>query len=82
MIDLSRKKITLDDNVDCQVVDCNLLTTETKVGHNLGRIPKYILPTMSYPNGIKGDLEFTRPPTEKEIYVKCSIAGAYTLIVM
>jgi len=78
----SRKSITLEDNVDCQIIDVNLLTTETKVGHNLGRIPKYILPIMSYPNGIRGDLEFTKSSTEKEIYIKCSVAGAYTLVVM
>lgn len=79
ILEWSRKKITFQDNIDCQFLTVNIGTTETEVGHSLGRTPRYIIEVASYPNGTAG-IEFTREPTNQKLFLKRNTAGTCTLL--
>lgn len=81
ILDWSRKKITFDDNIDGVFVTVNVGTSETEVGHPLGRTPKYILEIAAYPNGTAG-ITFTKQPDQNRIFIKRSVAGNCTLWLM
>jgi hypothetical protein len=77
----SRKKITFEDNVDCQFLTVNIGTAETEVGHSLGRTPRYVIEVASYPNGTAG-VSFTKEPTNTKLFLKRAVAGSCTLLLM
>ncbi len=81
ILEWSRKKITFDDNIDCVFVTANIGTSQTEVGHSLGRTPKYIIEVASYPNGTAG-ISFTKAPEPSKIFVKRATAGECTLLLM
>jgi len=81
LIELTRKKLTFDDNVDCQILTVNIGTTETEVGHALGRTPRYIIPIASYPNGTAG-IQFTKESDNKRVFLKRDVAGVQSLILL
>jgi len=77
----SRKKITFDDNIDCQILTVNIGVAETEVGHSLGRVPRYVIPVASYPNGT-AEINFTKPSDLNRLFLKRSTAGVCTLILI
>lgn len=81
LLEWSRKKITLQDNVDCIFVTANISTVETTVGHQLGRIPQYIIEVSRWPNSAKG-IELTQAPTAEKLFIKRSSSGETTLLLM
>lgn len=81
ILEWSRKRFTFEDNLDCVFVTHRVETTETEIGHSLGRVPKYILEVASYPNGTAG-ISFTKPPEKDKIYIKRNAAGECTLLLM
>lgn len=81
ILEWSRKKITFDDNVDCQILTVNIGTSETEVGHSLGRAPRYIIEVASYPNGTAG-INFTKESDNKRVFLKRNTAGMCTLILL
>lgn len=81
ILEWSRKKITFEDNVDCVFITATIATTETVVGHQLGRTPKYVLEVASWPNGIKG-IELTKAPTSEKLFIKRATSGETTLLLM
>ena len=81
ILEWSRKKITFDDNIDCATVTAYIGTTETQVGHPLGRTPRYIIEVAAYPNGTAG-ISFTKEPDYKNLYLTRSVAGKCTLILL
>lgn len=72
--------VTLQDNVTGVFLEAYIATSETEVTHQLGRIPKVIIPVMKYPNGLS-TLEFTKPPTAQTLYLKRGAAGVQTLFI-
>lgn len=74
----SQGKINLD-NFDAKLVTANIGTSETIVGHSLGRIPQVIIPVLSYPHGVV-DLSFTKAPTLDSLYLSASTAGIRALL--
>lgn len=82
ILDWSRKAITLDDNVDCVFVTATIGTSETAVGHSLGRVPKYIIPVCSWVTGatICREITLTKAPTVDQVYVSSASAGKQTLL--
>jgi hypothetical protein len=81
ILEWSRKKITFQDNVDCIFITATISTAETTVGHQLGRIPQYILEVASWPNSAKG-IELTKAPTSEKVFLKRTTAGQTTLLLM
>lgn len=81
ILEWSRKKITLEDNVDGIFLNTYLGTAETVIDHALGRIPKYIIEVAAYPNGTKG-IDFTQAPTNEKLFLKRDAAGTCTLFIM
>ena len=86
LIEWSQKRITLDDNVSCLSVTSNVATTETVIGHKLGRVPRYIVPAFSSETFDGGTLvnlnglEMTQRPTDKAIYFKKTVQGNVTFL--
>lgn len=78
---LTRNKLSFDDNVDCQILTVNIGTSETEIGHSLGRVPRYIIPVASYPNGTAG-IQFTKSSDNKRVFLKRDVAGVQTLILL
>lgn len=76
----SQGKITFEDNVDCKIITPYINTTETSVGHALGRIPKIVIPIMQYPHGTQA-LSFTKDSTIDTIYISRATAGYQALII-
>jgi hypothetical protein len=81
LLDWTRGKITFEDNIDGRFLTVNIGTTETEIGHTLGRVPRYILEVASYPNGTAG-IQFTKSPTIDKLYLKRGTAGQCTLFLM
>lgn len=81
ILEFSRKKITFDDNVDCQILTVNIGIAETEIGHSLGRTPRYVIEVASYPNGTAG-IQFTKEPTNQKLYLKRGTAGQCTLFLL
>jgi hypothetical protein len=81
ILDWSRKKLTFDDNLDGVFVTAYLGTSETEVGHPLGRTPRYVLEVAAYPNGTAG-ISFTKSPNQSQLFLKRSVAGNCTLWLM
>lgn len=81
LVEWTRKKISFDDNIDCQILGVSLKTTETVVGHSLGRTPRYIIEMAAYPNGTAG-IEFTQPPSNSQLFLKRTVAGNSTLMLL
>lgn len=73
------KKLTFDENIDCVKIRVNIGTTETQVGHPLGRTPRYIIEVAAYPDGTAG-IQFTRAPTNDKIWLTRTTAGNCTLL--
>lgn len=81
VLDLTRNKISFFDNLDGVFVETYLETTETKVRHSLGRVPRYVFEVASYPNGTAG-ISFTQAATNSELFLKRSTAGSCTLFII
>lgn len=84
ILEWSRKKVTFEDNVDCVFVSATIGTSETAIGHSLGRAPKYIIPVGSWNTGatIVREITLTKAPTVDQIYVSSASAGKQTLLLM
>jgi hypothetical protein len=74
----SRNKISFQDNMDGKFITANVGTSETQVGHTLGRVPQYIFEVAAFPNGTAG-ITYTRASTIDKIYIKRNVAGSCTL---
>ena len=81
ILEWSRKKIAFEDNIDCIFVTANVGTSQTEIGHALGRVPKYILEVASYPNGTAG-ISFTKAPEVDKIFITRASSGVCTLLLM
>lgn len=81
LLEFTRKKITFDDNIDCQILTVNIGVAQTEIGHSLGRTPRYIIPVASYPNGTAG-IQFTKESDNKRVFLKRDVAGVQTLILL
>lgn len=81
LVEWSRKKITFEDNIDCVFHRVYLRTTSTKVGHPLGRTPRYIIEVAAYPDGTAG-IQYTAEPTNTDLYLSRTSAGWCTLLLM
>lgn len=80
ILEWSRKKITFDDNMDGIFVRSYIATTETKVSHTLGRMPRYVFEVAEYPSGTAG-IEFTQHNTRDTLYLRRNVAGNCTLFI-
>lgn len=81
LLELTRRRISFDDNIDGIFLTKNIGVAETRIGHNLGRIPKYIFEVAAYPNGTAG-IQFTKPSTVSEIFLTRTAAGKCTLFII
>lgn len=81
ILEWSRKRITLEDNVDCQIITANINTSETVIGHSLGRTPRLVIPVASYPYGT-AHISFTKEPTAEKLFLTRSTAGLQALILL
>lgn len=77
----SRKKISFEDNVDCQILTTYIDTAETKVPHNLGRVPQIIIPVAKFPYGTS-TIAFSRENSENTLFLTRGVAGYQTLILL
>lgn len=84
ILDWSRKSITFEDNLDCVFVTADIETSETAVGHSLGRMPKYIIPVGSWVTGatMVREITLTKAPTADQVFVSSASAGKQTLLLM
>lgn len=84
ILDWSRQSITFEDNLDCTFVTATIGTSETAVGHDLGRVPKYIIPVCSWVTGgtIARAITLTKAPTIDQVYVSSASAGKQTLLLI
>lgn len=80
LLEWSRRKVSIDDNMDCTTVTAYVGTTETEVGHSLGRVPRYVIPVMAYPYGT-GEMSFTKEPNNEKLFLSRRVAGTCTLLV-
>ena len=81
LLDWSRKRITFDDNVDCQILTVNIGLAETEIGHTLGRIPRYVIEVAAFPNGTAG-INFTKASDNTRLFLKRNTAGMCTLFIL
>ena len=81
LLQWSRNKVSVVDNLDCVEVVAYINTTETVIGHSLGRVPRGTIPIMKYPFGTVASLSFTREPTIDKIYLTRSTAGYQGLLI-
>lgn len=80
ILEWSQRGVSIQDNLDAQIIEADIGTSETRVGHNLGRIPKGVIPIMVFPHGITG-LQFTKAPTADSLFLSRSSAGRQALII-
>lgn len=80
VLEWSKKRVSVDENLDIQIIEADIGTSETRVGHSLGRIPKGIIPIMKYPNGVSS-LSFTKESTADSIFLSRASAGKQALII-
>lgn len=81
IMEWSSRKITFEDNIDCVFVTADLSTSETVIGHSLGRVPKYIIPVASWPNSVD-KITLTKAPTNSQIYLSRATAGKQVLMLI
>lgn len=81
LLEMTRNKISFEENLDGIFLTVNVGTSETEIGHSLGRAPKYILEVASYPNGIAG-IQWTRAPAVDKVWLTRTSAGQCTLFMM
>jgi hypothetical protein len=79
ILEWSRKKISIEDNLDCVIISVNVGTTETIVDHPLGRVPRGIVPILQWPNSIY-EIGWTREPTNARLFIKSRVAARLTLL--
>lgn len=79
ILEWSRNKITIQDNLDVAIITVDIGTNETEVGHPLKRTPRYIIPVASYPHGIQA-IQMSREPTSDKIWLTRAVAGKQVLI--
>jgi len=89
IIEWSRKKITFQDNIDCQLKYARIGTSETQIGHNLGRRPQGCIEVCAYPspqavagelNGTAG-LQMTKDSDDKNVFLKRPTSGEVLLLI-
>jgi len=89
ILEWSQNKVSISDNVDCQILrNVRIETTETQVGHNLGRVPILILEACTL-NGVNASgsqwngtvgIAQTKQATNNAVYLKRKEAGETTLV--
>jgi hypothetical protein len=84
VMDWSKKAITFDDNIDCVFVTATIGTSETAIGHGLGRVPRYVIPVASWQAEcmIVRAITLTKAPTIDQVYVSSATAGKQMLLLM
>jgi hypothetical protein len=80
ILDWSRNKVSVEENLDCVIISVNIATSETIVDHPLGRVPKGIIPVLRWPNNIS-ELSWTREPTDTRLFLSQRVAGQMTLLI-
>lgn len=80
LIEWSRKKISFDDNIDCVTLNAYVATSETPIGHPLGRVPKGIIPILQFPGSVY-EMDMTKASTNTQIYLKSRVAGTVNLLI-
>jgi hypothetical protein len=73
ILEWSQKRVSFEDNIDILQMSSFINTSETVVEHKLGRIPKALVPILTYPNKIVS-VEFTKAPDAARIYIKAASA--------
>jgi len=73
-------KVSLE-NLDIKIITANIGTSETIVGHSLGRIPTIVIPVMKYPFGVV-NISFTKSPTIDTLFLSASSAGERALLLL
>lgn len=73
ILEWSQKRISFDDNIDVLQMSSFINTSETVIEHKLGRIPKALVPILTYPNKIVS-VEFTKSPDATRLYLKAATA--------
>lgn len=80
ILEWSRKKVGIDDNLDCVTIETYLGTSETIVDHPLGRVPKGIISILSFPNNTT-ELTWDKAPTNSRLFIHARTAGKYSLLI-
>lgn len=80
LLQWSRNKVSFLDNMDGIFIRQFVNTSETEVGHTLGRTPRFILEVAEYPTGTSG-ISFTKPATIDKIFLSRASAGDCTLFI-
>lgn len=80
ILEWSKKRVSIDENLDVQIIEADIGTSETRIGHALGRVPRGIIPVMKYPYGVQA-LSFTKEPTIDSIFLSRAVAGRQSLII-
>lgn len=90
ILEWSQRRVSLFDNLDCDIVGpVRIETTETQVGHNLGRVPRGVIEMASGNspqasgtqwNGTVGIAQ-TKQATVTSLYLKRKEAGETTLVI-
>ncbi len=89
ILEWSKKKVSISDNLDCIIIAARIGTSETQIGHSLGRKPFGCIEVCSYPspkavstevNGTAG-IQMTKDSTEQALFLKRTSAGECYLLV-
>ncbi len=80
ILDWSKQKVSIQDNLDVRFVTAYIGTTETEVKHTLGRIPAFVIPVAAYPNGTS-TIDFAKASTIEAMYLKRGTAGTCSLLI-
>lgn len=81
LLELTRKRISFEDNIEGQFITAYLQTTETVISHNLGKAPKYIFEVASFPYGTAG-IGVTKAPTNNQLFLTRVTAGTCVLYIV
>jgi hypothetical protein len=81
ILEWSRNKLSFEDNLDCVIITASIATSETIVGHTLGRVPKGVIPILQWPNNTSVLTWGSKPPDDTKLYLKQSVDGKITLLV-
>lgn len=80
ILEWSRKKVSIDDNLDCVTLSVDIATSETAISHPLGRVPKGIIPFLTFPGSLV-EMDVTRAPINTQLFLKSRIAVKANLLI-
>lgn len=74
LLQWSKKRISFSENIDGIELLAYLDTSETEIGHSLGRTPSTITPVAKFPYGTDS-ISFTKAPTNDKLFLSRATAG-------